>query len=134
MARQCLHLAAVAAALLLCCSSAEAGCYRHNRTRPAISPDDYHYNDEPVPLLAAEHLPRRFDWSDVDGKNLLAPSWGQHQPRYCGSCFAHGTHIHGTRFLPIPQDREVASMRCMLADTSLFEGAAMLCCSGDSSL
>lgn len=91
MAVQGLLLAAVAAALLLFSSTAEAGCYRHNRTRPAIAPEDYHYNDEPTPLLAAEHLPRRFDWSDVHGKNLLAPSWGQHQPRYCGSCFAHGT-------------------------------------------
>ncbi len=78
------------AAAVLLLSSAEAGCYR-GRPRPVIPPEDFFWNEQPAPLLAAEHLPRRFDWSDVDGKNLLAPSWGQHQPRYCGSCFAHGT-------------------------------------------
>ena len=70
--------------------STEAGCYR-GRPKPVIPVEDYHWNDEPAPLLSSKHMPRRFDWSDVDGKNYLVPSWGQHQPIYCGSCWVHGT-------------------------------------------
>ena len=33
-------------------------------------------------------LPKSFSWRDHD---LLAPSWNQHVPRYCGACFAFGT-------------------------------------------
>lgn len=83
------YLLLVAAALSVL-SSTEAGCYR-GRPKPVIPPELYHWNDEPTTLLAARHLPRRFDWSDVDGQNLIVSSWGQHQPIYCGSCWVHGT-------------------------------------------
>lgn len=79
----------VAAALSLL-STTEAGCYR-GRSKPVILPELYHWNDEPTNLLSARHLPRRFDWSDVDGQNLVVSSWGQHEPIYCGSCWVHGT-------------------------------------------
>ncbi|CAK0781499.1 hypothetical protein CVIRNUC_005389 [Coccomyxa viridis] len=83
-----LVLAAALSASLACVS--EAGCYR-GRPKPVIPVEDYHYNDEPAPLMAAKHMPRRFDWGNVDGQNFLVPSWGQHQPKYCGSCYVHGT-------------------------------------------
>ena len=83
-----LVLAAALVASLACVS--EAGCYRE-RPKPVIPVEDYHYNDEPAPLMAAKHMPRRFDWGNVDGQNFLVPSWGQHQPKYCGSCYVHGT-------------------------------------------
>ena len=33
-------------------------------------------------------LPKSFSWRD---HGLLAPSWNQHVPKYCGACFAFGT-------------------------------------------
>jgi len=85
----CLLLLA-GAALCGLIGHAEAGCYG-DRPRPVIPEEDFFWNAEPAPVLSSEHLPRNFDWSDVDGQNLVAPSWGQHQPIYCGSCWAHGT-------------------------------------------
>ena len=81
-------LAVAISALLAACS--DAGCYR-GRPKPVIPAEDYHWNDEPTPLLTSKHLPRRFDWSNVDGESYLVTSWGQHQPIYCGSCWVHGT-------------------------------------------
>ena len=71
-------------------STVDAGCYR-GRPKPVIPAELHHWNDEPTQLLSAKHLPRNFDWSDVDGQNLIVTSWGQHQPIYCGSCWVHGT-------------------------------------------
>ena len=82
-------LLAIAISALLAYSS-EAGCYR-GRPKPVIPVEDYHWNDEPAPQLTSKHLPRRFDWSNVDGQSYLVTSWGQHQPIYCGSCWVHGT-------------------------------------------
>lgn len=82
-------LLALAVSALLAYST-EAGCYR-GRAKPVIPVEDYHWNDEPDPLLSSKHMPRRFDWSNVDGEDLVVSSWGQHQPKYCGSCWVHGT-------------------------------------------
>ena len=41
-------------------------------------------------------LPKSFSWRDHD---LLAPSWNQHVPRYCGACFAFATAWHALRAL-----------------------------------
>jgi len=40
-----------------------------------------------APDAKTTKLPNRFSWRDHD---LLAPSWNQHVPRYCGACFAFG--------------------------------------------
>jgi len=45
---------------------------------------------EPISLSQVK-APHRFDWCDVDGKSYCAPSWNQHQPKYCGACYVHGT-------------------------------------------
>ena len=78
------------AVLALSATYSEAGCYR-GRPKPVIPVEDYHWNDEPAPLSSSKHLPRRFDWDNVDGQSYLVSSWGQHQPIYCGSCWVHGT-------------------------------------------
>lgn len=31
-----------------------------------------------------------FNWCDPERTNHCTPSWNQHNPNYCGSCFAHG--------------------------------------------
>ena len=41
-----------------------------------------------APDAKTTKLPKRFSWRD---HGLLAPSWNQHVPRYCGACFAFGT-------------------------------------------
>lgn len=47
--------------------------------------------EDPVASWEVEELPQQFDWSSVAGKSYLVGSWNQHIPKYCGSCFAHGT-------------------------------------------
>nr|CCA18763.1 cathepsin B putative [Albugo laibachii Nc14]CCA25201.1 cathepsin B putative [Albugo laibachii Nc14] len=49
--------------------------------------------DRPVQPLTPEQkkeldtFPRHFDWCEL---GMCAPSWNQHNPRYCGSCYVHG--------------------------------------------
>jgi len=42
-------------------------------------------------LVAVDKLPKHWDWRNVGGKNLVASDVNQHLPRYCGSCWIHGT-------------------------------------------
>lgn len=46
---------------------------------------------KPARKRALTELPTNFDWSDLNGINYLAPSWNQHIPTYCGSCYLHAT-------------------------------------------
>ena len=39
------------------------------------------------PDAKTTELPKSFSWRD---HGLLAPSWNQHVPKYCGACFAFG--------------------------------------------
>jgi len=54
----------------------------HTRKSHVISPLPHTY-------IAAEELPKEWNWNDVDGKSYLTHSLNQHIPQYCGSCWAH---------------------------------------------
>lgn len=87
-------------AVLLCASvlattllpqRVEAGCYRNGKTRPQLSAEDQYHNYQPTPRRSKHDLPKHFNWCNLDGKNWCSPSWNQHIPKYCGSCWLHGT-------------------------------------------
>lgn len=56
-----------------------------------MSHDDKHFNHQPLEQLPVESMPAAFTWCDLEGENHCTPSWNQHIPQYCGSCFLHGT-------------------------------------------
>ncbi|KAG7384502.1 hypothetical protein PHYPSEUDO_002554 [Phytophthora pseudosyringae] len=75
-------------ALLLSAASAAPLCARTWRNREHLRPSVRAL----PPLTEAEALelralPGQLDWC---ARGLCTPSWNQHIPRYCGSCFAHG--------------------------------------------
>jgi hypothetical protein len=55
---------------------ASAGCYRNGRVRAPIPPHLSFFNHTPAPV--SKHLPKAWNWGDVDGRSLLTPSWNQH--------------------------------------------------------
>ncbi len=99
-----------------------AGCKK--RKARNVSPEELSLNAERYQqeVVDVSTLPKEFTWLDVDGKNLLAPSWNQHIPQYCGSCWLHGT-------LSMIQDRLKIQKKgigpdVMLARQSLLNCAA----------
>ena len=69
----------------------EAGCKKRRATN--VQPHEWSLNAQPASgLLSASELPESFSWLDVNGVNMVAPSWNQHiGEQYCGACWAHGT-------------------------------------------
>ena len=65
-----------------CCFAASfvsAGDYR-GRPKPVRSVGEQYWNHLPTELLPKKHLPRHFDWCDVDGEDMCVSSWNQHIP------------------------------------------------------
>ncbi|KAL4144537.1 hypothetical protein PRNP1_013666 [Phytophthora ramorum] len=84
-------LAAVLSALLLHPVEAEQeGCHCK---RTMKGREHLHPKVHSLPALSLdesqeiEHLPAHLDWCE---RGFCVPSWNQHIPQYCGSCFAHG--------------------------------------------
>jgi len=74
-------------------ASAGPNANRYERHREALK-DKQKYPGccvEPVELHSSHSVPKNFDWCNVNGKSYCAPSWNQHQPKYCGACYVHGT-------------------------------------------
>jgi cathepsin X len=46
---------------------------------------------EELKMLSADELPANYDWGNVDGVNFLTQIKQQHDPQYCGSCWAQGS-------------------------------------------
>ncbi|KAL4539726.1 hypothetical protein Ndes2526A_g02745 [Nannochloris sp. 'desiccata'] len=69
----------------------EAGCKKRRATN--VQPHEWSLNAQaPSRLLTVNELPQNFSWLDVNGVNMVAPSWNQHiGEQYCGACWAHGT-------------------------------------------
>ncbi|KAG5189598.1 hypothetical protein JKP88DRAFT_206005 [Tribonema minus] len=72
------------------------------------------------PSVVDGFRPANFDWSNVAGTNYLVPSWNQHIPTYCGSCYAHGT-------LASVQDRIKVAKGAQLPDIMLARQSFLNC-------
>eukprot|EP00798_Chlamydomonas_sp_ICE-L_P002338 gene2338-8634_t len=69
-----------------------AGGYGKNKhLKKPIDESRIYFNHRVAPKLTEEEMPQNFDWGNVNGTSLLIPSWNQHIPTYCGSCFLHGS-------------------------------------------
>ncbi|GBF97326.1 cathepsin Z [Raphidocelis subcapitata] len=136
-ARASLALLALLAALLAAPAPAHAGCYR-GRPRPTRLRSELYMNHAPAKRLSLEEMPKEFTWSNNKGVNYLTPSWNQHIPQYCGSCWAHGT-------LSMVQDRlkirklqsgdltpDVMLGRQTLLNCAAFHGMGQGCDGGDA--
>lgn len=94
-----------------------AGCKKRPATN--VTPEEWSYNATPPPTTNGA-LPRNFTWNDVHGVSLLAPSWNQHIPQYCGSCWLHGS-------LSMIQDRLKIAKKGLGPDTMLARQVLLNC-------
>lgn len=104
---------------LLSVTPAHAGCKKRKATN--VLPDEVSLNAERY-LSASrsvdlESLPKEFSWL---GQNMLAPSWNQHIPQYCGSCWLHGT-------LSMIQDRLKIQKKGLGPDVMLARQSLLNC-------
>lgn len=86
-----MRLTTALAVLLLAVAAprpAAAGC---KKRRFDVPREDLTFNHQPAPQTPINDLPKEWDWNNVDGRSMLVPSWNQHIPSYCGSCWLHGS-------------------------------------------
>ena len=109
-------------ALLLASSQvAEAGCKKRRATN--VQPHEWSLNASPPSdrLLSVTEMPGNFSWLDVDGVNMVAPSWNQHiGAGYCGACWAHGS-------LSMIQDRLKIIKKGIAPDVTLGRQTLLNC-------
>ncbi|KAK2076052.1 hypothetical protein QBZ16_001388 [Prototheca wickerhamii] len=122
-------------AVLVACvlvAGVSAGCKKRNRP---VSDEEAFYNHQPLlSTLDLASLPKNFDWNDKDGKSYLAPSWNQHIPTYCGSCWLHGTASMLQDRLKITKDAagpDVMLARQVVLNCAAFHGMGGGCDGGD---
>lgn len=106
-------LKALSALTLICVAQARNQGHRGK-------PSSLSYNHQPAPLLEEHQLPKHFTWCSNAADNLCTPSWNQHIPQYCGSCWAHGT-TH------MVQDRLKIKKKGMGPDVMLSRQALLNC-------
>jgi hypothetical protein len=99
--------------------TANAGCKKRRATN--VAPHEWSLNAAPLTAVLPEaSLPANFSWLDINGVNMLVPSWNQHIPRYCGSCWLHGT-------LSMIQDRLKIVKKGLGPDTMLARQTLLNC-------
>ena len=82
---------AIALGLCILFSSIEAGCHRTFKGREHLHPNVYQLPDPTSEQIhEMKKMPKSLDWCE---KGFCTPSWNQHIPQYCGSCFAHGNAV-----------------------------------------
>jgi len=120
-----LALATLASALPLATARNFQGHLASSAERPerVLSP-------RPQDYLEDHHLPRHFDWRNVEGTNFVTSDVNQHIPQYCGSCWVHGTVAalndrikiqRGAAFPDVMLSRQ-AIVNCALNDSDVAPG------------
>ena len=85
----------VGCGLLLLAGPSSAGGYgpKNGHLKPKVHPSKHQSKYpgltlKPVPTRPAAEMPSSYDWCE---QRLCTASWNQHIPKYCGSCWIHGT-------------------------------------------
>jgi cathepsin X len=99
-----------------------------------IIPGERIFSPQPLTIYVNQEisstLPENWDWRNVNGTNFATISKNQHIPKYCGSCWAHGTTsaladrfqiLNGVKALPISLSTQVI-LNCQPGGGSCFGG------------
>lgn len=62
--------------LLIVLTVVDGGCKRRKATN--VKPEELSFGEQPNLGLDVSTLPKSYSWLDVNGVNMLAPSWNQH--------------------------------------------------------
>lgn len=60
--------------------------FNYREANPPPTPEEFEEIENNI--KNTHDFPKHFDWCD---KGMCTPSWNQHIPQYCGSCYAHGS-------------------------------------------